>query len=91
MTTASKNVQYYLGKLTPHGGIASLSDGPHDEAQGAHEAYYLHQRLGLLQKGVRYAVVKCELFTPVPDSSNVNEGALSTLNSIGLSPARKSK
>lgn len=78
--------QYYLGKLTRHGGIASLDDGPHDEEQGAHEAYYLLQRLGLLKKDAEYAVVRCEISAPRPDSSGVNEEALNTLNSIGLRP-----
>jgi hypothetical protein len=82
----SQRVQWWLGKLDRHDNVVELTDGAHSEAAGAHEAMYLLNRLGLTNKDTKYAVVRCEIFKPIPDGSRVNQDALKTLNDIGLNP-----
>ena len=79
--------QWWLAKLDQYGNVREMVDGSHNDAAGAHQAYYLHQRFGFVKPGVRYAVVECRLHEPVPDRTGVNEDALQTLNGIGLKPA----
>jgi predicted GNAT superfamily acetyltransferase len=80
------NIQWWLVELDRYGNVSRMIDGAHSEAQGAHRAFYLIQRLGLIKSDTRYAVVRCELFLPVPSTEAVNEDALNALNAIGLSP-----
>ena len=80
----SQRVQWWLGKLDRHDNVKELTDGAHSEAAGAHEAMYLLTRLGLADKAAKYAVVRCEVFEPVPDGSRANQDALKRLNGIGL-------
>jgi len=80
----SQRVQWWLGKLDRYDNVAELTDGPHSEAAGAHEAMYLFNRLGLADAATKYAVIRCEVFEPVPDGSRANQDALKTLNGIGL-------
>ena len=80
----SQRVQWWLGKLDRYDNVKELTDGAHPEAAGAHEAMYLFNRLGLVDKETKYAVVRCEVFEPIPDSSRANQDALKTLNGIGL-------
>ena len=80
----SQRVQWWLGKLDRYDNVKELTDGAHSEAAGAHEAMYLFNRLGLTDKDTKYAVVRCEVFEPIPDGSRANQDALKTLNGIGL-------
>lgn len=80
----SQRVQWWLGKLDRYDNVKELTDGAHSEAAGAHEAMYLFKRLGLADKDTKYAVVRCEVFEPIPDGSRANQNALKTLNAIGL-------
>lgn len=80
----SQRVQWWLGKLDRYDNVKELTDGAHSEASGAHEAMYLFKRLGLEDKDTKYAVVRCEVFEPIPDGSRANQEALKTLNNIGL-------
>lgn len=80
----SQRVQWWLGKLDRYDNVKELTDGAHSEAAGAHEAMYLFKRLGLADKDTKYAVVRCEVFEPIPDGSRINQDALKTLNGIGL-------
>ena len=78
--------QFWLAELDCYDNVHRLVDGAHKDAAGAHEAYYLMKRLGLLDASVKYAVVSCELFAPVADSSHINQETLNALNDIGLRP-----
>ena len=76
----SQQVQWWLGELDRYDNVSKLFDGAHGEAAGAHRAYYLCQRLGLLKADTKYAVVRCEVFEPMPEKSGVNEKAINELN-----------
>jgi hypothetical protein len=76
----SQQVQWWLGELDRYDNVVKLFDGAHSEAAGAHRAYYLCQRLGLLKAGTKYAVVRCEVFEPVPKKTGVNEKVINDLN-----------
>lgn len=80
----SQRVQWWLGKLDRYDNVKELTDGAHSEAAGAHEAMHLFKRLGLADADTKYAVIRCEVFEPVPDGSRANQDALKTLNGIGL-------
>ncbi len=78
----SQKVQWWLAELDQYDNVSKLIDGAHSEQSGANQAYYLIQRLGLSSGGKRLAVVRCEVFEPVPDASEVNEDAIDALNMI---------
>ncbi len=86
MSTFQQPEQWWLATLDRYGNVTKFVDGSHPQASGAHKAYYLHERLGMLRPDVQYAVVQCKLHQPIADSSTANEEALDTLNAIGLKP-----
>lgn len=77
--------QYWLAELDVWGN-PKLCDGSHDTREGVEQAAYLYNRLGL-SKRKRFACAEVHLTPVEPKPHDVNEGALNTLNSIGLRPS----
>ena len=88
-------VQWWLVTLDQHGN-PQLIDGAHDSREGADQAMYLHQSLGLTSHkqnesgGVCYAVARIELSEPKPTSRGVNHEAVRTMAPL-IAKAREKK
>ena len=65
--------QYWLAEVDGYG-TGWMVDGPHNDEQGAQEAYYLFKQLGL-KKNMTYAVAKVELFPVTEENQPINEEA----------------
>ena len=67
--------QWWLARLDEYD-IPELEDGAHSERADAEKAYYLHEQLGLLKKGERYAVLEIKIHPARRNSKGVNQESL---------------
>jgi len=68
------DTQYWLAELDVHGN-PTLTDGAHDDTDGANEALYLYKRLGFYKEDVRYAIAKIEIMDVEDKAFKINEDA----------------
>jgi len=83
-------VQYWLAELDQHGN-PTLIDGAHSDAEGANQAAYLIQAIGLGKRERNFAVARVELTECVPSSKGVNQRAVALCRGMakGALAARK--
>jgi len=67
---------FYLVKLSAHGNVIELSDGPHSDCKGVEQALYLHQNIGLTDEGTRYGCAEVIITDVEPKGHGANEEAL---------------
>ena len=76
------SVQWWVADLDRYGN-PTLSDGAHSDREGCEKALYIMARLGLRPDQKR-AICRVEIYPPEAKAHDTNEGALRTLNGIGL-------
>lgn len=74
-----EKAQWWLAEVDSYG-TGWLSDGPHQDRQGANQAFCLINAINL-SPGKKWAVARVELSDPVTDSRGVNHEAVATINS----------
>lgn len=79
---ADFDVQYWLAELDRYGN-PKLVDGAHQQRSGAEEAATILGRLGLASER-RFAIAEVRLSELTGEHPPVNDDAIRTLNSIGL-------
>lgn len=82
---AAYDTQWWLASISRHGN-PTLEDGAHSKREGANQAFYLINALGVAGNKV-YAVAKVELFHPVADGSAVNHQAIAECNAASTTLA----
>lgn len=75
---AAYATQWWLASVSQHGN-PTLEDGAHSKREGANQAFYLINALGVAGSK-EYAVAKVELFHPVADGSEVDHQAVADCN-----------
>lgn len=84
LAVAPCSVQWWVADLDRYGN-PTLSDGAHENREGCEQALYIMARLGLRPEQKR-AICRVEIYPPESKAHGASEGALNTLNAIGLRP-----
>lgn len=75
-------IQWWVADVCQYG-MPKLTDGPHDNREDCENAIYVMNRLGLSPEK-KQVICRVEIYPPVAKAHDVNEEALSALNSIGI-------
>lgn len=71
--------QYWLVTVDSYGN-PTLKDGGHWNVEGANQAMYLYNSLGLCEEGETYAIAKIDILPVVSSYKGVNKEAISVIN-----------